>query len=222
MKLLIKHSFNYSSLQVACLLTFSGGFLDAFTYVGHGKVFANAMTGNVVLLGIYSVAGNWRQASMHIFSIAAFLMGVYIARRVRLAGSEKYFHNFKTASIVLEILFLAIISLLPAAFPDIILVLAISLVAALQNSSFTKLEDLTYNSVMTTANLRRFAESFYEFSASRNPESKKGIKLFGLICLSFLAGAIVGGIATVHWHNEALWIAILSLIFALALVWERK
>jgi uncharacterized membrane protein YoaK (UPF0700 family) len=222
MKLSIKRTLNYSSLQVASLITFSGGFLDAFTYVGHGKVFANAMTGNVVLLGIYTVAGNWQQASMHVFSIIAFLIGVYIAHRIRQAGSGKYFQDFATASLVLEILFLAIVSFLPASFPDIILILSISLVAAVQNSSFAKLEDLTYNSVMTTANLRRFAEAVYEYSVSRKPESKKGIKLFGLICLWFLAGAVAGGTATAHWHNKALWIAIVALISALVLCWERK
>jgi hypothetical protein len=31
--------------NVALLLTLSGGFLDAFTFVGHGKVFANSMSG---------------------------------------------------------------------------------------------------------------------------------------------------------------------------------
>src|SRR6185437_11215017 len=41
-----------SSVAVACLLSLSGGFLDAFTYIGHGGVFANAMTGNVVLMGV--------------------------------------------------------------------------------------------------------------------------------------------------------------------------
>lgn len=34
-----------SSIEVAALLTFSGGFLDVFTYLWHGGVFANAMTG---------------------------------------------------------------------------------------------------------------------------------------------------------------------------------
>ena len=31
-------------------LTLSGGFQDAYTYIGRGKVFANAQTGNIVLL----------------------------------------------------------------------------------------------------------------------------------------------------------------------------
>ena len=36
-----------NSIKVAVLLTVAGGFLDAFTYVGHGGVFANSMTGNL-------------------------------------------------------------------------------------------------------------------------------------------------------------------------------
>ncbi|HEV3423197.1 MAG TPA: YoaK family protein, partial [Paraburkholderia sp.] len=50
------------SRGVAVLLTLSGGFLDAYTYVGHGGVFANTMTGNVALLGIHIAAGDWTQA----------------------------------------------------------------------------------------------------------------------------------------------------------------
>ena len=47
-----KHAEN--GVDVAALLTFSGGFLDVFTYVGHGHVFANTMTGNIVFLGMFS------------------------------------------------------------------------------------------------------------------------------------------------------------------------
>ena len=40
------------SLPVACLLTMSGGFLDVFTWLSFGGVFANSQTGNVVFLGM--------------------------------------------------------------------------------------------------------------------------------------------------------------------------
>ena len=33
------------------LLTLSGGLQDAYTYLRRGRVFANAQTGNIVLLG---------------------------------------------------------------------------------------------------------------------------------------------------------------------------
>src|SRR5271154_3321911 len=69
-----------TTMGIACMLSLSGGFLDAFTFVGHGQVFANAMTGNVVLLGVFAAAGDWRGALDHIPPIFAFLAGVFMAQ----------------------------------------------------------------------------------------------------------------------------------------------
>lgn len=38
------------SLLTAGFLSLSGGLQDAYTYISRGKVFANAQTGNIVLL----------------------------------------------------------------------------------------------------------------------------------------------------------------------------
>lgn len=40
------------TLLVGSLLAMVGGFLDVYTYLTRGGVFANAQTGNIVLLGI--------------------------------------------------------------------------------------------------------------------------------------------------------------------------
>src|SRR5450432_4564827 len=61
-------------LMENAVLAAAGGFLDAFTYIGHGHVFANAMTGNVVLLGINAVGRNWHQSFRHLPPILAFLV----------------------------------------------------------------------------------------------------------------------------------------------------
>jgi uncharacterized membrane protein YoaK (UPF0700 family) len=42
----------------ALLLGTTGGFLDAVVYLNHGHVFANAMTGNVIFLGIAAIGRN--------------------------------------------------------------------------------------------------------------------------------------------------------------------
>ena len=41
------------SYLIAMLLAIVGGFLDAYTYVARGGVFANAQTGNIVLFGLH-------------------------------------------------------------------------------------------------------------------------------------------------------------------------
>ena len=50
------------TLPVGLLLALAGGFLDAYSYLNRGQVFATAETGNLVLLGINFSMGNWSQA----------------------------------------------------------------------------------------------------------------------------------------------------------------
>ena len=45
-------------LLPVALLTLSGGLQDAYTYLCRGRVFANAQTGNIVLLGHSLCAGS--------------------------------------------------------------------------------------------------------------------------------------------------------------------
>ncbi|MDB4921304.1 YoaK family protein [Mucilaginibacter sp.] len=212
-----------NSIEVAVLLTLSGGFLDVFTYVGHGHVFANSMTGNIVFLGIDIATGNWYQSMRHIPAILAFLTGVFIAYRMHLPSVLKHFPKPALTCLGLEIIVLITASFLPSSFPDILLVLSISLVAAMQNSSFTRLESWTYNSVMTTGNLRRFAEAFFRGTTpGYNPATLREARLFGLVCLSFLAGAILAALTTLKLHDHALFIPASLLTIAFAICWRRQ
>lgn len=67
------------SFPIGVLLALTGGFLDAYTYVSRGGVFANAQTGNMVLLGIRLSEGAWRQAAYYFVPIVAFAAGVLLA-----------------------------------------------------------------------------------------------------------------------------------------------
>ena len=50
-------------LLPVALLTLSGGLQDTYTYLRRGKVFANAQTGNIVLLGQSLFDGDWSRAA---------------------------------------------------------------------------------------------------------------------------------------------------------------
>ena len=46
----------------ALFLSVSGGLQDVYTYLYRGKVFANAQTGNIVLMAVKLFAGEWGEA----------------------------------------------------------------------------------------------------------------------------------------------------------------
>lgn len=209
------------SLRVAVLLTASGGFLDAFTYVGHGRIFVNVMSGNVVFLAYSLVSAHWSVALHVLPPILAFLLGVFVAQLAQKPILHRLVYSPVLNWLALEILVLAVVSVLPPSFPDMLLVPCIALVAAIQSSSFNRVECWTYNSAMTTGNLTRFVESLYSgLILKRDPEALHQARVFALICLSFFAGGIIGAYATSWLHNLALWLPIVALGAALCLCWS--
>ena len=67
------------SFITAAFLSVSGGLQDAYTYIFRGKVFANAQTGNIVLLGQNLVDRNWRMCVHYAVPLLFFALGIAAA-----------------------------------------------------------------------------------------------------------------------------------------------
>lgn len=72
-----------TTLRFALLLTAAGGFLDAYTYISRGGVFANAQTGNVILMAIDLSERHFHAARAHLWPILAFIVGVAFAHLLK-------------------------------------------------------------------------------------------------------------------------------------------
>ena len=71
------------SFLTAVFLSLSGGLQDAYTYLFRGKVFANAQTGNIVLLSANLMDGNWERVLHYLVPLCAFALGVLTAEKMR-------------------------------------------------------------------------------------------------------------------------------------------
>jgi len=127
------------TVRLAALLAIAGGFLDAFTYIAHGGVFASAQTGNVVLLGVLATGGDWLGAVRHVLPIVAFFIGVGIAEKVGDPPVGRRLERPQRFALVLEIAVLAVVGALPTSFSNTVVILAVAFVAALQSTIFGKL-----------------------------------------------------------------------------------
>ncbi len=78
----------HESLPVGVLLAMAGGFLDAYTYLFHGEVFASMQSGNVILLGINLSTGQFEQAFRYLPPICMFLVGIVVTNYLQ--------HHFPT------------------------------------------------------------------------------------------------------------------------------
>ena len=100
------------SIELGILLALSGGFMDAYSYIGRGGVFANAQTGNMLLLGVHLSEGDIPDAIRYLCPVLAFTFGIALSDIVRNLGKGGHLH-WRQISVVTEAIILAIVSFFP-------------------------------------------------------------------------------------------------------------
>ena len=206
------------SFFIGSILALVGGFLDGYTYVSRGKVFANAQTGNMVLLGLRISEGHFSDALRYLLPILAFAAGVLLAEWIksRYQGSRAF--HWRQLVLGIEIVLLFGIGFLPDGNLNPYVNIAISLVCALQVESFRTLHELTYATTMCTGNLRSGTEQLFRYFQTRERTFlQNSLHYFGII-LVFIAGAIFGMISTNLMFERAIWIPGALLVLTLLLL----
>jgi uncharacterized membrane protein YoaK (UPF0700 family) len=197
-----------NALPDAMLLAAIGGLLDAIVYLNHGHVFANAMTGNVIFLSIAVLGHNWKDIVPHLVPLGGFFAGVTTSKHMRSRLAE---HSVLLLGLTFEVLALFVLGWLPLSFPHMLFTASIAFVSAFQVASYRRVERFSYNSTFVTGNLRDMAEGLYEANAPgvTSEARVKGhaqARDLGLICLSFLCGAVLGAWAAPRFGNPSLWL----------------
>ncbi|HEY7048814.1 MAG TPA: YoaK family protein [Jatrophihabitantaceae bacterium] len=185
------------TLGMGMLLAAVGGYLDAYTFV-QDRVFANAQTGNVVLLAIDLSDRHWHAASTRLVPILAFLLGVIVVEALGLTGVRQRMRHPARIALGSEVALLAILATLPDSTPGWIITTTVSFVAAVQFATFRTLVDTPYTTLLTSGNLRSLVESAHRWLLTRDSDSARHAERFAAVLFAFAAGALVGAVITRH------------------------
>ena len=173
----------------------AGGFLDAYTYISRGGVFANAQTGNIVLLGVNAADKQWGRVVQYLIPIAAFAVGVFAAEQIKWHFKERKEIHWRQLTVLLEIVILAAVAFMPKEL-NWLANTAVSFACAVQVESFRKVRGSAFATTMCTGNLRSGTELLGNYLRTGDRElGKKSIKYYGII-LSFIVGAGGGYLIT--------------------------
>ena len=185
------------SFLLGAILALAGGFLDAYTYIGRGGVFANAETGNIVLMGLELADGNFRNALHYLIPITAFACGVLASELVKKKFKTSAILHWRQITVALEIAVLAAISFVPSNDANNIYTNAlVAFAASLQVQSFRIISGVSLTTTMCTGNLRSASETLFAAVSKKDGNSlKKSLKYFMIIGF-FIAGAIIGAYVT--------------------------
>ncbi len=207
----------------AVFIILSGGFQDAYTYCCRGGVFANAQTGNIVLMSAALFRGEWDSVMKYLVPILSFLVGIAVAELVHI--HYKRFEKIHWRQIVLieEIILLFAVGFIPETLNAIANAL-VSFVCALQVQTFHKIHGQPYASTMCIGNMRSGMEALCAYFRCRDREVLQKALTYFAVILVFAAGAGIGSVVSNTLGSGAIWICcvLLSVSFCLMFIREKQ
>ncbi len=179
-----------SAVAASVLITIAGGALDAWVYLAHGHVFATAQTGNVALMMITLAKGDLPQAETHLTSLLAFGAGLFVSRQI---GSllKRMRRNSRDIRLGLECALLTALGFAASRLPDHAVIACVGFIAGLQITSLSHIGAWSFNTGMTTGNLRG-AISAWSMALTGAEEEWPHALVMTALCAAFGAGALAG------------------------------
>ena len=213
-----------TTLRFGLLLTTANGFLDAYTYIARGGVFANVQTANVIFFALNMSQGKVTSALAHVWPLLAFIAGVLLASHLKSGRVERYLKHPLRWTMLAQAIVFFVIGFVPTTVAHTYVTVPISFVAAMQIGLFRNIEDLVYLPVATTGNLMRLVESGYTGFVDHDPTARRAFNTYAALTLCFTGGALAGAFATHAWHVHAIWIpaAVLVVTLILFIIDERR
>ena len=210
------------TFRIGILLSIVGGFTDAYTFIIRGNVFANAQTGNIVLLGLKIVNGEWGKAVFYIFPVSSFILGILVAEFIRTKLKDRKGIHWRQIVILIEILVLFISAFIPQGTFNIVVNSAISFICSLQIESFRKINGNLSATTMCTGNLRSGTEQFYKYIILKDKTAKEKCMIYYGIILFFIIGVIIGSFFTEMFREKALFVCCIFLLAVFMIMFKDE
>ncbi len=213
MKAMIKKA---APLTLWLLLATSGGCMDAYSYLFREQVFANAQTGNILLLGVNLSTGNFAVCFRYFCPIVAFVLGIVLAYVIcRLAGVHA-----RTAKLLVvggEILVLFAVAFMPQGV-NVIANAMISLACGMQLECFGEFMGRRAATTMCIGNLRSAVHNAMDFAFGHDKAHRNNAVFFIVTILFFTVGAVIGNMFVQSLGAYAIWGSCAMLLVCLGLI----
>ena len=209
------------SVPVMVLLTLSGGLQDAYSYFVRDRVFANAQTGNIVLMSCELFGGDWRECLRYLIPVLAFASGVLASGLIRAFHPSGGRLHWRQSVLAAEIFLLAAVGLMPESWNWLANALT-SFACAMQVEGFRSVSGSAYASTMCIGNLRSGMSHLSEAISRRDRDRLREAAKYGLIILTFALGAGAGGVLSGYLGIRTIWVSCALLCAGFLLMAVRR
>ena len=208
---------------LSVVLAFSGGFQDAYTYTVRDHVYANAQTGNVVMMSTHLMTGAWQEGLRYLFPLLAFALGVFFAEHIHQFVEQKRGRiHWRQYVVAVE----AVIMLAVGFMGQNLNLLAnclVSFTCAMQVQAFRTVHGYAYASTMCIGNLRGCMSSFAKYFHTHDAACLVRSRYYLGVIIAFSIGAGVGGNLCPRLGEQSIWICCALLAFGFWLMgWKGR
>ncbi len=200
------------SLELGALLALVGGFMDAYSYLARDGVFANAQTGNILLVGINLSEANLSGALRYFLPVVSFAAGIMLADLAHDRMGARL--HWRQLTVFAEALILFGVSFIPGT-ANLQANCLTSFACGMQVESFRKIHGRGVATTMCIGNLRSALQNVDDFILTHNKGFLENGLLYLGVIFTFVLGAILGNrcIDLFGLHAIAVAAALLAICF---------
>ncbi|SEN84931.1 YoaK family protein [Peptostreptococcus russellii] len=209
------------SMLIAILLALGGGFRDAYSFNSRGQVFANAQTGNLVLLSQSVAKKDPHLILKYILPVFAFFIGVYITEIIKEFCKENKIIHWRQIIAITEVIMLIAVGFMPANMNHVANI-TISLACAMQVQSFRKFHGVPMATTMCTGNLRSATELLSAYHLRGDSSKKRKSMYYYFVIMVFGIGAATGAITSDLFGMKAIWIDAAVMFIGFVLMFKEE
>ena len=168
------------SIELGIILALAGGFMDVYSYIGRDHVFANAQTGNILLVGVSISEGNWALAGRYFFPVVSFAVGIMLADLVHERFGSVI--HWRQVTVFFEAVILLGVSFIPGGGYNLLANCLTSFACGMQVESFRKIHGHGIATTMCIGNLRNALQNVDDYIIThRRGFLENGVLYFGVI-----------------------------------------
>ena len=168
------------SIELGIILALAGGFMDVYSYIGRDHVFANAQTGNILLVGVSISEGNWALAGCYFFPVVSFAVGIMLAVLVHERFGSVI--HWRQMTVFFEAVILLGVSFIPGGGYNLLANCLISFACGMQVESFRKIHGHGIATTMCIGNLRNALQNVDDYIIThKRGFLENGLLYFGVI-----------------------------------------
>lgn len=200
------------------LMTVVGGFLDVYTFVTRGGVFANTQTTNLAKLGIELSLLNWSGVLDCLYPVLGCIAGAMAAEHVKKFKTAQKPAGWHLVILTVQGIVLLIVGFVPDTVPHVLVNVSLSFITSFQLSAFRTLEGKPCNTTICTGNTRSVGQYLYAAIDKRTSQATKQFVKFSCVVFSFSLGAAIGALSSRVAGVKAVWVCCVIIAFLIAII----